>query len=517
MSQVIYGYVNAAPDADPPTSLDSFQRTNLVSAITNASVTMTEGNATLQVPTWVKPEGGDSYLFTTLYPAVASGEGTTTFSLTDEWKSSRAIGSLAADAPYPLWQVLDVLGSDYLVIGVGVQEDPGETSIVKSISWLDTTHTFDNPTPTVETVTNNEVSSKSTPYAGWHQGYAEGSTAVDRQQVNSTGLVLNPVPSQVLRGETNNTNEFDGHQYELGDVLADGAAVNVKAGAVTFQIALFFKDNTGAPQFTTLRSESFGVGTHQLDPSAAWTTSSSIRSANAVTFPASSQHSISEYVDAFRDYKVIGFGVQASATATVTDLTWAGRKYHFIDKAPVAGSLSAKTTAGKAVTITLKASDPEGASTSISINKAPGHGKVSVNQSTEKATYTPTSGFAGSDSFKYTVKDASGYTTVGTVSLSVAKVKSSVTTSVTNKPITTKKQAKVAVTVKASGAKLVNGKVTAKSGGKQIGSGKLNSNGKVTLKLKKLKKGEKKVKISFAGVASATSSSKTITIKVKTP
>jgi len=355
-SQVINGYLNAADDPDTFQELD---RTNFLSEVLNARITVADGgHASFQVPLYVRPEGATDWTFTTLYPAVPDGEGPNSFALSDEWKSSNAFGAIEADANVPLGQLVSELGSDYWVVAFGVHEDPTETSVVESLTWLDTTYTFANPAPTSEVVTNNEVASDAEPYAGWHQGYDDGDPPTDHQQVNSDGLVLSPNPSQVIRGEDNNSDEFDGHQYDLVDVLRDGASVTVSAGTVTFQIPLWFKDENGDPQFTTLRTEEqvLGTGAHQLDPYVEWTTSAEILSANLIPIAAGSQRTMQEFVDAFRDYKVIAFGVQADASATVKHLTWDGTKYVF-KKANATVKTQPKNGKKPKVTITVTAPD----------------------------------------------------------------------------------------------------------------------------------------------------------------
>jgi hypothetical protein len=349
-SQVINGYLNAGDDPD---TFPEIQRTNFLSGVLNAQITVDSGHASLQVPLYVRPEGAADWTFTTLYPGVPDGEGPNSFALTDVWKSSNAFGAIEADTNVPLGELVSELGSDYWVIAFGVHEDPTETSVVESLTWLDTTYTFANEKPTSDTVTNNEVASDEDPYAGWHQGYD-----ADRQQVKSGGLVLEPNPSQVIRGEDNNSDEFDGHQYELLDVLRDGASVKVASGAVTFQIPLFFKDENGDPQFTTLRTEAqvLDDGVHQLDPYVDWKTSNEIQSANVIPIPAGGQRTMEEFVDAFRDYKVIAFGVQADAPATVTNLTWEGIKYVF-KKADAKVKTQPKNGKKPKVTVTVTASD----------------------------------------------------------------------------------------------------------------------------------------------------------------
>jgi hypothetical protein len=58
--------------------------------------------------------------------------------------------------------------------------------------------------------------------------------------------------------------------------------------------------------------------------------------------------------------------------------------------------------------------------TSVVITTAPTHGTININSTTGAVTYTPTNGYLGTDSFKYTVADATGaVSNIATVSLKV--------------------------------------------------------------------------------------------------
>ncbi|MDZ7380389.1 MAG: DNRLRE domain-containing protein, partial [candidate division KSB1 bacterium] len=93
--------------------------------------------------------------------------------------------------------------------------------------------------------------------------------------------------------------------------------------------------------------------------------------------------------------------------------------------APVANNDSASTTAGTAVTINVLANDSDSDGTldpaSVTITTAAANGTTSVNSSSGAVTYTPNPGFAGSDSFAYTVRDNAGATSnAATVSITVS-------------------------------------------------------------------------------------------------
>jgi ELWxxDGT repeat protein len=90
---------------------------------------------------------------------------------------------------------------------------------------------------------------------------------------------------------------------------------------------------------------------------------------------------------------------------------------------PVAGNDSASSQNDAAVTIDVLANDSESGgtvdTTSVQIVSKPAHGSVSVT-APGSVVYTPVAGFAGSDSFTYSVKDLQGaLSNVATVTVSV--------------------------------------------------------------------------------------------------
>ncbi len=104
-----------------------------------------------------------------------------------------------------------------------------------------------------------------------------------------------------------------------------------------------------------------------------------------------------------------------SATATVT-LT-------VLPPAPVAVNDSASTPANTAVTVSVLSndSDPNGYSFSVTSDTTPAHGTTSINSGTT-ITYTPTTGYVGTDSFGYTITNSAGGTASATVTITVNNV-----------------------------------------------------------------------------------------------
>ncbi len=106
-------------------------------------------------------------------------------------------------------------------------------------------------------------------------------------------------------------------------------------------------------------------------------------------------------------------GTSAAATVSLTVAT------------PTSGAPPAPVAAASSQTVAAgSSSDPialslsGGAAASITITANPAHGTVSV--SGTSVTYTPTSGYTGSDSFTYTATNAGGTSSGATVSLTVA-------------------------------------------------------------------------------------------------
>src|SRR5208337_188172 len=73
---------------------------------------------------------------------------------------------------------------------------------------------------------------------------------------------------------------------------------------------------------------------------------------------------------------------------------------------------TAVTPENKAVTIAVLANDTAGGGTinpaSVAVSTAAAHGSTTVNTTTGAITYTPATGFVGTDTFKYTVADTDG-------------------------------------------------------------------------------------------------------------
>lgn len=114
----------------------------------------------------------------------------------------------------------------------------------------------------------------------------------------------------------------------------------------------------------------------------------------------------------------IGFSATPGGV-TATNLALVGGT-NPANHAPTAVDDVAATPAGQAVTVAVLANDtdPDGDALAVTAHGTAAHGSVSVNAN-GTATYAPAAGFAGADSFSYTVADGHGGTAVGTVRVSV--------------------------------------------------------------------------------------------------
>jgi serine protease len=91
-----------------------------------------------------------------------------------------------------------------------------------------------------------------------------------------------------------------------------------------------------------------------------------------------------------------------------------------VNHAPVASNGSVTTTTGTAVNGTLSASDQDGNALTFSVVTAPAHGTVTItNASTGAFTYTPASGYSGSDSFTFKANDGQVDSNTATESVTV--------------------------------------------------------------------------------------------------
>jgi len=106
-------------------------------------------------------------------------------------------------------------------------------------------------------------------------------------------------------------------------------------------------------------------------------------------------------------------GIANSATASVTVTV------NSVNDVPVAYPQSLETQLNTPLAITLVGWDVETANLSFNITSQPSHGSLSG--SAPQLTYTPTSGYTGSDSFAFTVSDGTATSAPATISIIVGE------------------------------------------------------------------------------------------------
>ncbi|WFR60916.1 Ig-like domain-containing protein [Paenibacillus amylolyticus] len=103
-----------------------------------------------------------------------------------------------------------------------------------------------------------------------------------------------------------------------------------------------------------------------------------------------------------------GLGGTAVSTVAIT----------IVNRPPVAQNLNLTTNKNTPVNGQITASDPDGSTLTYALNSPPANGTVTVNPD-GSLTYTPNTGFAGTDSFTVIVRDPNGGTAISTVTVQV--------------------------------------------------------------------------------------------------
>ncbi len=328
-SQIINGYKNNSSSGLASDGVNADLSDDLVGATYTVA-----GEAFFQVPLFVDSDGAGANpaVFTTLRPAAAA-TGATTIGANDQWVSSKAFGTIAANTPAPLSTIISAIEggpSVYKTIAFGVLTDAGKQSTVSSITFNGTTYDFRGTTSS-STVTNGQVAGEETSsnYASWHQGYAN---ATKNQQVTAKGLEL-AGKSQVIKGFNNNSANVKAVNVNLAYGIGE-ASYTVEDGKAFFQIALFF-DNGDGVKFATLRNngETASANPHELSLGDDWQSSKAIGSIAANT-----DATLSDILGQLGHYKVIGYGVLTNQgdSAVVSNITFGGTSTTFLDAAATA-------------------------------------------------------------------------------------------------------------------------------------------------------------------------------------
>jgi hypothetical protein len=115
-------------------------------------------------------------------------------------------------------------------------------------------------------------------------------------------------------------------------------------------------------------------------------------------------------------------GTTVTCTISMSDIS--------VNHAPVATNGTAATTANTPTTITLAATDSDANPLTYSIVSAPTHGTLTG--TTTSRTYTPTTGFTGTDSFTFVANDGQVNSNIATVTVAVSQPVASTTNLILN-------------------------------------------------------------------------------------
>jgi YD repeat-containing protein len=216
--------------------------------------------------------------------------------------------------------------------------------------------------------------------------------------------------------------DADGNRIEVSTpTAADSAPVAVADAISTTQNTAITFDpriNDSDPDSDPLTVSVVGTASHGSTAIAGGGTGITYTPATGYTGSDSFTYTISD-----------GRGLTASATVTATVAS--------TNHAPVANTDSVTTAYNTAATnIVVRANDTDADGDTLTITSATNgtHGTVTVNSGTT-VTYTPTTGYSGSDSFTYTISDGHGGTATGTVNVTVSAPANSAPTANDDAPI----------------------------------------------------------------------------------
>jgi hypothetical protein len=357
-----------------------------------------------------------------------------------------------------------------------------------------------------DTITNvreaDIAASGATPSAGWHQAVAGG-----KYQVVNAGLALID-GSRVIKGATDVSDT--GLTEDNGDLqkLGDASVTVVDAGKVSLQVELY-QTVDGKPVLTTLSSPA--NGSDEIDLTDVWSTDQAVGS-----IAANGTAPLNDFIAQIPAYKVVGVGVAStSGTNVVKNVAFGGSQYTFGNNAPVAKNRTYSTKIDKAVTVNLASTDVDGNPLTYE--------NVTVDSGTlsgtgETRTFTPAKGFKGTASIKYSVNDQRGGTSSGTITVNVVKLKGAVSIYRVHptKP-SVRSTVYVYATVRTDGKNASKGStVYVYAKGKRVGVSKVNSVGKVKVKLpNKLPYGKATLKVTQAGSSKLSGGTDSVAVRVR--
>lgn len=238
--------------------------------------------------------------------------------------------------------------------------------------------------------------------------------------LNGTITSFNPTTGAFTYTPNSNYSGSDTFSYTVSNSAGTSAPMtvsvnvgsNASTGAPTGQAFSFSTANGGAYNGTLTTGSGTGPFTYSIASEPSHGTISNLNSSTgAFTYTPTSNYTGS---DTFTYTVTNGAGVSSPVTVTVNDNTNGTTS----GTAPTGQTLSLATAGGAALNGTLSASGT-GPYTYAMVN-SPAHGTISYfNPSNGAFTYIPNSGYAGTDSFTYTVSNGSGTSAASTVNITV--------------------------------------------------------------------------------------------------
>lgn len=409
-SQIINGYENNSDELDA-------KNADLREVLRSAAYDVGSGTVHFQIPMFVEDPMTGQTVFTTLRTTAPAAVGSNTFSLGQEWTSSKAIGGVVdANGSALMGDILSAL-PNYKVIAFGVYADAGADGVVNSISWDGVKYTFVDADPTAEDISTSVRSNNGAVTIPLKGADAEGDVTytvgnADHGTVDLDGDVATYTPDEDFSGEDTFTYTVSDGGFNTVERTVT-VSVNANAAPVVtpgLNAKITEGDDSAKVVLSATDAENDEITGFQLvgqaQPSEGF----------AFLFPGTNELVFvpAEGLAATEDKSVV---LQVTATdsrgavSAPADVTITVEA----NDAPTAPDLTASTAFETAVDITLTSTDANG--DAISYDGASTAGQVDVNG--DVLTFTPQSGFSGPATVTYTASDGRGGSTTGTISVSV--------------------------------------------------------------------------------------------------
>jgi hypothetical protein len=201
------------------------------------------------------------------------------------------------------------------------------------------------------------------------------------------------------------TDTFSYTVKDFAGAVSNVAKVSVTVNRPTAEDDTASAFGTSPVTINVLANDSDPDGPDKIDPS----------TVTVVTAPAHGTATVNPTTGQITYTPAAGFSGVDTFTYTVKDFPGATSNVATVSVSvnpPTANPDSATTVGTTPVTVNVLANDTDPAGTlvpgSVVVTAGPSHGRVSVDPSTGKATYTASPGFLGADTFTYTVADSFG-------------------------------------------------------------------------------------------------------------